>query len=98
MSSGYSFLQFLQDHYSESILHVMSKVYVKVVNCLALLSSGEAINNSVTISYSAKEITEYWNKKSSNIYYLQKHMVTKQKLWGGGTYRILHMSPNMSRI
>lgn len=43
-------------------------------------------NNSVTINYSAKEMTEYWNKKSSNIYYLQKHMVTKQKLWGGGGY------------
>ena len=42
MSFGYSFLQFLQDHDSESILHVMSIVYVKVVNCLALLSSGEA--------------------------------------------------------
>lgn len=56
-------------------------------------------NNSVTINYSAKEMTEYWNKKSSNIYYLQKHMVTKQKLWGGGYIQdTTHVTQHVTNI
>lgn len=55
-------------------------------------------NNSVTISYSAKEMTEYWNKKSSNIYYLQKHMVTKQKLWGGYIQDTTHVTQHVTNI